>query len=182
MLRTTLIALTALAALTVPAMAQDWTIDPDASSVGFETTVSGGSVSGEFDSWTAEITLDPADLDAARIIASVTTASGSTGNRQMDDSMLSNAGLNPTDYETASFVSDDIRATDTGYEAHGVMTIRGTERELVMPFTLDIADGRAVADASFVIIRSEFGVGGSSWGSAAAEVSMVLHIEADAAD
>jgi polyisoprenoid-binding protein YceI len=182
MLRTTLIALTALAALTVPAMAQDWTIDPDASSVVFETTVSGGSVSGEFDSWTAEITLDPADLDAARIVASVTTASGSTGNRQMDDSMLSNAGLNPTDYETASFVSDDIRATDTGYEAHGVMTIRGTERELVLPFTLDIADGWAVADASFVIVRSEFGVGGSSWGSAAAEVSMVLHIEADAAD
>jgi len=181
MLRTPLMALTALAALTVPAQAQDWSVDHDASSVGFETTVSGGAVSGAFDSWSAEITLDPANLETARIEASVTTASGSTGNRQMDDSMLSNAGLNPTDFETARFVSDDIRATDDGYEAHGVMTIRGTDRELVMPFTLDIADGRAVADASFVIARTEFGVGGSSWGSAAAEVTLQLHIEADAA-
>jgi len=182
MLRTTLVALPLLVALPFSALSQDWTVDHDASSVGFETTVSGGAVSGSFESWTAQITLDPADLDTARIIASVTTASGATGNRQMDDSMLSNAGLNPTDFATASFVSDDIRATDTGYEANGVMTIRGTERDLVMPFTLDITDGRAVADASFVIARSEFGVGGSSWGSAAAEVSMVLHIEADAAD
>ncbi|WP_323762503.1 YceI family protein [Maricaulis sp.] len=182
MLRTSLIALSALTVLTVPAQAQDWSVDHDASSVAFETTVSGGTVTGAFDTWTAAITLDPANLDAARIEASVTTASGSTGNRQMDDSMLSNAGLNPIDHQTARFVSDDIRATDTGYEAHGVMTIRGTERELVMPFTLDIADGRAVADASFVIARTEFGVGGSSWGSAAADVTLQLHIEADAAN
>lgn len=182
MLRTPFLALTALAALTIPAEAQDWTVDADASAIAFETTVSGGTVSGAFDNWTAQITLDPADLDNARIDASVTTASGATGNRQMDDSMLSNAGLNPTDYETARFVSEDIRATEAGYEAHGVMTIRGTERELVMPFTLDITDGRAVADARFVIARTDFGVGGSSWGSAAAEVTMMLHIEADAAN
>jgi polyisoprenoid-binding protein YceI len=184
MLRTHLVALSplvALAALTAPALAQDWTVDHDASSVGFETTVSGGAVSGGFETWTADITLDPDNLEAASIDAAVTTASGSTGNRQMDDSMLSNAGLNPTDFETARFVSDDIRATETGYEAHGTMTMRGSEQPVVMPFTLAIADGRAVADSRFVIARADFGVGGSSWGSAAAEVTLVLHIEADAA-
>ncbi|RKQ95149.1 YceI family protein [Maricaulis maris] len=182
MLRTTLLALSGLALMAPTALAQDWTVDHAASSVAFETTVSGGAVTGAFDTWAAAITLDPADLENARIEASVSTASGSTGNRQMDDSMLSNAGLNPTDFETARFVSDDIRATDTGYEAHGILTIRGSDQPLVMPFTLDITDGRAVADSHFVIARTDFGVGGSSWGSAAAEIAMVLHIEADAAD
>ena len=182
MLRTALLALASSAALSLPATAQDWSVDHDASSVGFETTVSGGAVSGAFDTWSAAITLDPANLDEARIEASVTTASGSTGNRQMDDSMLSNSGLNPVDYETARFVSEDIRATDTGYEAHGIMTMRGSEQEMVMPFTLEIADGRAVADSRFTIARADFGVGGSSWGSAAAEVTLVIHVEADAAE
>lgn len=182
MLRTALLALAGSAALSLPASAQDWTVDHDASSLGFETTVSGGAVSGAFETWTATITLDPDNLDAARIEASVSTASGSTGNRQMDESMLSNSGLNPVDYETASFASDDIRATETGYEAHGVMTMRGVEQEMVMPFTLEISDGRAIADSRFTIARADFGVGGSSWGSAAAEVTLVIHVEADAAE
>ncbi|WP_291842082.1 YceI family protein [Maricaulis sp.] len=182
MLRNCVLALTGLALTAPAALAQDWSVDHDASSVAFETTVSGGAVTGAFDSWTAEITLDPDDLDNARIAASVTTASGSTGNRQMDESMLSNSGLNPTGFEAASFISDDIRATGDGYEAHGTMTIRGVDQPLVMPFSLAISEGRAIADSRFVIARTDFGVGGSSWGSAAAEVAMVLHIEADAAE
>jgi len=182
MLRTLLPSLSGIALLAGAAAAEDWVIDHETSSVGFETTVSGGAVAGAFGSWNAAINLDPDDLDNARIEANVSTASGSTGNRQMDDSMLSNSGLNPTDFETARFVSDDIRATDDGYEAHGTMTIRGSEQPLVMPFTLSIADGRAIADSHFTIARTEFGVGGSSWGSAAAEVAMILHIEADAAN
>ena len=82
-----------LALAAAPASAQSWQVDRADSSVGFETTVSGGAVTGEFSDWTAEIVLDPADLD-----------------------------------------------------------------------------------------RADYGVGSSSWGSAAAEVTLVLHIEADAAE
>ena len=164
-----------------PAFAQDWTVDHDASSVGFVTTVSGGEVNGRFSDWTAAITLDPADLDRASIDARVMTASGSTGNGQMDQSMLSGSGLDPTGHEAATFVSDDIRATETGYEAHGTLTIAGTPQDIVLPFSLTIADGRAVADSAYSLARSDYGVGSSSWGSAAAQVTLVLHIEADAA-
>lgn len=175
--------LSALAlAVTPAATAQDWTVDQAASSVGFETEAFGGTVTGTFQTWTADMTLDPADLPAASIEAEVTTLSGSTGNGQMDASMLGADGLAPEDHPVARFVSTDIRAVDGGYEAHGTMTIRGSEQPLVLPFTLAISDGRAVADARFDIMRADYGVGGSSWGDVAATVSMVLHIEADAAD
>jgi cytochrome b561 len=173
--------LLATAVLAAPAAAQDWVVDRDASSVGFETTVSGGAVSGEFSDWSAEIVLDPDNPETARIDARVLTATGSTGNGQMDQPMLSSSGLNPADHEAATFVSDDIRATAEGYAAHGVLTIAGTPREIVLPFTLDVANGRAVAGSRYTIARADYGVGSSSWGSAAAQVTIVLHIEADAA-
>lgn len=180
MLRSAL--LLAAALIAAPAAAQTWQVDHDSSSVGFETTVSGGAVSGEFADWSAEIVLDPENLETASIEARVLTSSGTTGNGQMDSSMLSNSGLNPSQYAAATFVSGDIRATDEGYEAHGTLAMAGTERDIVLPFTLQIDGDRAVADSHYTLAREDYGVGSSSWGSAAAEVTLVLHIEADAAE
>ncbi|WP_300541509.1 YceI family protein [Maricaulis sp.] len=169
------------ALIAAPVVAQDWTVDHGASSVGFETTVSGGSVNGTFSDWSAEIVLDPDNLEGARIDARVMTATGSTGNTQMDQTMLSNSGLNPVAHEAATFLSEDIRATDNGYQAHGTLTIAGTAQDIVLPFTLDIADGRAIADSRYTLARTDYGVGSPSWGSAAAEVTLILHVEANAA-
>ncbi|WP_417493765.1 YceI family protein [Maricaulis sp.] len=164
------------------AVAQDWTVDHDASSVGFETTAFGGPVSGRFAAWTAAITLDPAALDGARISASVETGSGATGNGEVDAPMLGDDGLAPAAHPLARFESSDIRASDTGYEAHGVLTIRDASQPVILPFTLEIADGHAIADARLTIARSDYGVGTAGWGSTAANVTLVLHIEADAAE
>lgn len=171
-----------IAFLVAPAAAQDWTIDTDASRVGFVTQAFGGSVEGEFTDYEAAITLDPADLANARIEGRVGTASGSTGNGQLDDSMLSEEGLAPQSHAAAHFLSEDIRATDTGYEAHGTLSIRGTDQAVILPFSLAIEDGRAVADAELEIARSDYGVGAAGWGDTAANVTIVLHIEADAAN
>ncbi|WP_412546409.1 YceI family protein [Maricaulis sp. MIT060901] len=171
-----------IALLAAPAAAQEWTLDSDASRVGFVTQAFGGSVEGEFTDYEAAVTLDPSDLENARIEARVGTASGSTGNGQLDDSMLSEEGLAPQSHEAARFVSEDVRATDTGYEAHGTLSIRGTDQAVVLPFSLTIDGGRAVADAELEIARSDYGVGASGWGDTAANVTIVLHIEADAAN
>jgi len=164
------------------ALAQDWTVDHETSTVGFETTAFGGPVSGEFAAWTAAITLDPADLTQASISASVETGTGSTGSGEIDDPMLGADGLAPAAHPLALFDSSDIRATDTGYEAHGTLTIRETAQPVILPFTLTIADGHAIADARLTIARSDYGVGAAGWGSTAANVTLVLHIEADAVE
>lgn len=180
MLRT----LSLLAALALPpaASAQDWTVDYAASSVGFETEAFGSTARGEFTDWTAAIRLDPADLATARIEASVLTASGDTGNGSFNDAMLGEAGLAPDNHAEARFVSDDIRRAGTGYEAHGQLLIKGTAQPAILPFSLEITGRRAVAEARLEIARVDFGVGDGSWGDTASQVSIVLHIEADAAD
>ena len=118
-MRRFLTALTAGAMLAAPAFASDWRIDQDASSVEFETTVFGGTTSGAFEAFDARITLDPGNLDAARIEAVVHTGSGSMGNNDYQSALIGGQGLDPDDHPEARFVSEDIRAVEGGYEAHG---------------------------------------------------------------
>lgn len=171
----------ALATLASPALAEDWVIDMEASQVGFRTEAFGGTTEGEFERYQATIRLDPADLSAAMIDAEVFTVSGATGNGQIDQSMLADDGLAPEAHPIARFVSNDIRSSDNGYDAHGTLSIRGVDQAVILPFSLEISEGRAVAEAEMEIARLDFGVGSASWGDTAAQVTIILHIEADAA-
>jgi polyisoprenoid-binding protein YceI len=176
MLRT-LIA-TALLTLTTPVWAHDWDVDETASTVGFVTQVM-GETTGSFSQFSAQIHFSPEHLDHATITAQIDVATGSTGNDQYDESILSADGLAAADHPSATFISTDIRATETGYEAHGILNIRGVEQAVTLPFTLDIDGTRAVADGRFEILRADYGIGAASWGDTAASVAIVVHIEAD---
>ncbi|MHA6289284.1 YceI family protein [Maricaulis sp. CAU 1757] len=181
MIRTLLVPLLSAATLSAPALAQDWVVDRAASSVTFVTTALGSEINGRFETWQADITLDPADLATASIEAAVMTASGATGNGEIDSAMRSEAGLAPASHAAARFVSDSIEATADGYLARGTLTLRDQSRPAELPFTLAINGDRAVADGHLDITRADFGIGASSWGAAAAEVRVQMHIEADAA-
>jgi cytochrome b561 len=180
-MRRLLTALTAACLAAAPAFASDWRLDREASTVEFETTVFGGTTSGVFEEFDAEITLDPQDLSNARIDAVVRTGSGSMGNSDYQSALIGGQGLDPDDHPEARFVSEDIRAVEDGYEAHGALTVKGVTIDLVLPFTLVIEGDRAVADGAFTIDRETFGVGGSGWGDVGSQVEIILHIEADRA-
>jgi len=102
--------------------------------------------------------------------------------RDYQQALLSGEGLAPSAHPQARFVSDDVRAVEGGYEAHGVLTIRDVEEPVVLAFTLEIDGGRAVAAGEFEVSRSAFGITGSSWGAGnvGETVTVSLHIEADA--
>jgi cytochrome b561 len=164
-----------------PAFAQDWILDTGASSVAFETRAFNSPVTGTFQSFSADITLDPDDLSGARIDASVGTGSGRIANSDYLSAMTGAQGLAPGAHPEARFVSEDIRAVEDGYEAHGTLTIKGVDSEAVLPFTLTIDGERAIADAELSLDRTAFGVGGSGWGDVGALVTLTLHMEADRA-
>lgn len=180
MIRSTLVA--SLLALTgaMPLSAQDWALDLDASSVRAETRVFGQAVTAEFAEFSAEIRFDPEALENARISARVATGSGAIANRDFQTALVSRDGLDPQSHEEALFVSEEIVATDEGYEARGTLTIKGEARDAVLPFTVEINEGRAIAHGTLDVIRADYGVGGSAWAEVAPAVTLHLHIEADA--
>jgi polyisoprenoid-binding protein YceI len=175
-------ALTASLAFAASASAQDWALDREASSVRATIAIFNTPAEARFTDFDAQITLDPDNLAAARIDAVVGTASGTMTTRDYQQAMLSSEGLAPSAHPQARFVSDDVRAVEGGYEAHGVLTIRDVEEPVVLAFTLQVDGARAVARGGFDVSRSAFGITASSWGASnvGETVSVSLHIEADA--
>lgn len=176
--------LTALAGglIAAPALAQDWVLDREASSVEFEARNSGAALTGHFEDFEADITLDPEDLPGASIDARVSTPSlDGISDSSIRSALRGGGGLGVDAHPDARFVSDEIVATETGYEARGTLTLKGQSHDASLPFTLEIGDGRAVAQGELEIDRTRYDVG-SSWDTVGDSVIVRLHIEADAAD
>jgi len=175
-------ALLASSTMAAPASAQMWTLDPAASEVGFSIEVFGSAVTGSFSDASAEIVFDPEDLSSARIDAVVRTASGEVaGASEYEDAMNGSAGLAPSAHPEARFVSDTIRAAGGGYEADGVLTIKGVEKAVTLPFTVVIDGEVARASGAVAIERTDFGVNSSSWSNVGERVTISLDITARAA-
>lgn len=173
--------LAAALALSAPALAQNWVLDQDASQIRFETTAFGGAVQGGFDDFSAEITLDPDNLADAQIRAVVQTGSARIDNADYLETLRGRSGLNVSGFPEAVFVSSAITRDEGLYRAEGNLTIKGEDNPAVLTFTLDIDGDRAVADGQMTVMSRSFGVGARDWDGAGEEVTLSLHIEADAA-
>lgn len=159
-------------ALLVPttAHAASWTVE-EGSEIVFEARQQGAPVEGRFEKFDAEIDFDPEDLASSRIEVEIDTASVATGHEDRDTALRSPDLLDAAQWPIARFASDQIEDLGDGvYQALGQLTIRDVEKEVMLPFTLTIADhaadpGLAQADAhgELTISRLEFGVGQGDW-------------------
>jgi polyisoprenoid-binding protein YceI len=175
-----------------PAMAgplDGWTIDPRASSLTFGATQIGSLVNGRFPVWTGEIVLDPASLGAARIDIRIETQSVTTNNHDVDSLLKGPNFLDVQRFPQARFVSTAIVAkSGDRYDARGKLTIRNVTRDVVLPFTLAIADDpqqpgrfKGAARGRVTLKRLDFGVGQNEWagtGQVADEVMVDLNVVA----
>ena len=165
-----------------------WTIDPRSSSITFSVGQVGSVVSGRFPAWTGEIVLDPASLATSRIDIRIDSRPASTNNRDVDSLMKGPNFLDVQKFPEARFVSTSISGGGDRYEARGKLTIRDVTRDVVLPFSLTIADDpgqpgrlRGTARGRLVIKRLDFGVGQNEWaatGQVANEVTIDLAVVA----
>ncbi len=161
-----------------PAVPGAWIVDKSASKIEFSGTQTGVAFAGRFQAFDATIVFDPDDLAAATI----DTGSAKTGDRQRDAALPGAEWFSSKAFPQARFRSEAVTAAADGYEARGKLTIRETERDLALPFTLKIEGGRAIADAAVTLDRSDFGVGQGEefltdkW--VGYEVKVTIHIEA----
>ncbi|MBL8560235.1 MAG: YceI family protein [Hyphomonadaceae bacterium] len=168
--------LLALALLTTPALAQPapkaatqaaavvnaplWTVDRNASSIGFAGAMDGAAFRGTFTRWTAGIRFDPANLagSSARVIVEPASASSGDGTR---DSTLREADW----FDTARspqviFHTNNIRSTGPNtYEAVGTLSVKGRAIPFTLPFTLNINGAQAEMRASVNVDRTRLGLG-----------------------
>jgi len=166
----TLIALTLSAlALFAPRSAHSatWEIDPAHTSVQFAVRhMMVSNVRGEFTKVKGRIQADEADPTAARIEASIETASVDTNNEKRDDHLRGPDFLDAAKFPTISFASKKVEKTgESTWKIIGDLTLHGVTREVVLdmegptsPRKDPMGAIRSGAQARTKINRQDFGI------------------------
>jgi polyisoprenoid-binding protein YceI len=151
-------------ALGSAAEAATWTADPAKSRLGFSGQQTGTPFTGRFKTWAATIDFDPAHPEAARIAATVNTASATTDDPQKDEALPAADWFDASQFATATFAAAGFTPEGgDAYAATGRLTLRGVSRDVMLPFTLTIAGDEAHARGHAKLVRTDFGVGQGTW-------------------
>jgi polyisoprenoid-binding protein YceI len=167
-----------------PALGEDaWALDRSASSIVFTGVHGDEGFTGRFGTFDAAITLDPDELEAAQITAAVDLGSVDAGTTERNESLPEADWFDIARHPRATFRSTEVRRVGDGrYEADGVLSIKGVDRPVTMPFTLTVAGDRAVADAAITLDRTAYGIGQGEFASeewVGVSVSVAIHVEAE---
>jgi polyisoprenoid-binding protein YceI len=176
---------------TLPALAADtYKIDPTHTQVEFTFSHFGFSnITGRFDKVESEFAFDPADPAQSSVKVTIPVDSISTGVAKLDEHLLSADFFDAAKYPTATFTSTGVTAAGEGKLAvAGDLTIHGVTKPVVMDVTINKVAVHPMSkkpaagfDASFDVIRSDFGVGGYA-PAVSDEVRIEITLEAQKAD
>ncbi|WP_022697078.1 YceI family protein [Euryhalocaulis caribicus] len=156
--------------------ADRWTVDQAQSALTFAGEIDGEAFDGEFSDWSADIWFDPDNLEGSKIDARVNLASLGTGDSDRDETATSADWLGPGE---ARFVSNSVTATQGGYAAQGVLTIKDQSHPFNLPFSVAISGDTANAQAAFGFERAGWNVGGGDFDGAVSDsISVTIEVAA----
>ncbi len=164
------IAALVLAGGSASAEAPEWSVQ-DGSRVGFIATQGGAPVEGVFETFDAEISFDPQALDQSRVAVTIDIASVNSESKDRDDTIRSASLFDVATWPNARFEAEGFRQNGDGdYEANGSLTMRDVTKDVVLPFSLEVAPDpdqpgqlRAVAKGELKVQRLDYGVGQGLW-------------------
>jgi cytochrome b561/polyisoprenoid-binding protein YceI len=140
-----------------------WRVQPG-STLAFTTSWAGQELRGRFERWTAEVRLDPQNLEQARVRVLIDLASVTTGDRERDAALQTAEWFDVPAHPQAEFTAERVSAAGGDrYLAQGSLVIRGSSRPLSLPFSLKITGDRAEAHGVTTLDRTRFGVGQGQW-------------------
>jgi cytochrome b561/polyisoprenoid-binding protein YceI len=140
-----------------------WQIAPGGR-LGFRASWSGTPVNGYFGSWSPTIRFSPDELSKSSIEAKVNLASANTGDSQRDESLHGADFFDTAIHPAAIFRSTSIVSKGADhYQAKGILDLHGTQRPVLINFTLKIEGDTAKASGTALLDRTAFGVGSGEW-------------------
>lgn len=156
------LALLALVAA-APGPAMEWRVIPEESSVTFSGITNGNRFEGRIREFSGAACFDERALENTTGTFRFSATSATTGIAERDRIMKAPEWLDAAAHPAAAFALTGLeRLGPNTYRAQGVLEIKGVERALAFPLTLNLVDNRA--SGVVTIDRREFGVGEGEWG------------------
>jgi cytochrome b561/polyisoprenoid-binding protein YceI len=160
------------------AAASEWSVNPQASQIGFEVSGGGNTTKGTFGQYKAEIEFDPDVPEQAAVRVLLNMNSAATGTADADDALKSAEFFNPAQFPTAQYVARGAQALGSGkYVLNGRLTLKGVTKPVSLPFLFNIKAGTARVSAETKINRLDFGVGQETVAGLAVDNDVKLTIE-----
>ncbi|MES2432965.1 MAG: YceI family protein [Pseudomonadota bacterium] len=157
-----ILALCASPACAAPAK---YTLQPEASLVGFETDFGSDKISGEMPITRADLTLDFKNVSASHVAVTLDAAHADASFPFAAQAMKGPKVLDSADFPQISFESTSVSSKGEGAEVKGQVTIRGVTKPMVMQAMIWRQKGHDAGDLSHLTIRLTGAVNRSDFGA-----------------
>ena len=159
-------------------------VQTNESTVAFGYKQMGVPLDGKFNTFSAQISFDPAQPAKAKARIDIAVASIDTGSDEANEEVVRKLWFDASTHPTASFVSTGIKALGGNrYQATGKLTIKGKTLEVSTPVTFQREGKRAVFEGVFTIKRLDYGIGEGEWtdvDTVADEIQIKFHLVVNA--
>ena len=153
-----LLGLILAAAAPVPAEVTRFRIQPEASELTFHATSRLMNADGRFSRFGGDVTVDPADLNTARVTVRVEAASLDTGIGRRDRHLRSEDFFHVEKFPAIIFESLRVEGAGRRLLVVGRLTLRGVTREVRVPVDVSVAGKRLEARGQFDVKRTDHGM------------------------
>ncbi len=141
--------------------ATPWIIDATASKVEFTIKNLGINVNGSFKGLIGTVFFDDKNLEGSSIEGTIEVNTINTGITKRDKDLMGEKFFDAEKNKRIIFKSTSITHKGSSYNASGNLTIKGTTKQKVIPFTFEQKGNDGVFKGNFTINRRDFGVGGN---------------------
>lgn len=142
------------------ALADTWTVDPAASTLGFTVQIAGGAVEGGFTTWMAEIVYDPAAPEVGSVVVSIDMASVFIAMPEAAAVIGGADWLAIAQHPVGVFEGAGFRMSPAGhFSLPGTLTLRGHRHAVTLAGTLSIEGAAAEVNLTAPIQRVDHAVG-----------------------
>lgn len=160
-------------------------VQTDKSTLTFVFKQMGVPMNGKLRKFAANLSFDPANLDAARAQFDINLAGIDTGNNESDAEVMGKQWFNANAFPIARFVSTGVKLLGGNrYEVRGRLTLKGRAQDVAAPFSFRQEGESGIFDGTFTLKRLDYAIGEGVWADVSAvanEVQVRFHVVADAA-
>lgn len=140
-----------------------WTVDYSASTLQFNAVHAGNTFTGDFNSFSAVIKLDPENPEDGEVHVVVDIASVDANDDDRNANLPEKDWFNIKAFPYAKFSATDItRVSGNDYIARGDLSIKGISQPTQLDFQLTIDGDRAKASGTTTLMRPDFKLGTDS--------------------
>jgi polyisoprenoid-binding protein YceI len=149
------------------ATAADWRMDVVGSRLEFAATFEKAPAPGVFKEFDTRLAFDPDKPAGGKLDVTIKTASADMANADINKAIAGPEWFDFGRYPQATFRASEIRRVAAGrYLAKGILTLKGAQRPVEVPFTWNAAADSAAMEGELTVQRRDFDIGTGEWAAA----------------